>query len=84
MSAKYKDGDTIPTKVLVGRLKELVEVITKRPEDMKFEFSMRIPAERDRDADLVISEAARRLKSLEARLAEMKKAIAELEWKLEQ
>ena len=62
MSRKYKTGLEVPTNVLCGRLKDLAAAIA----DNDFQdFSMRIPAEVDRDADLVISEAARRLKELE-------------------
>ena len=64
MSNKYKHGDYVPTEVIVSRLRELVDVITKRHVDMKYEFSMSIPAQLDRDADLVISEAANRLEKL--------------------
>lgn len=66
MSNKYKHGDTVPTDVLCKRLDELAHAITKGCEAMDREFTMRIPAELDRDPDLVLSEAARRLKELEA------------------
>lgn len=65
MSSKYKHGDHVPTDVLVKRLRELVKVITDRHFGWQSEFTMRIPAELDRDADLVISEAATRLEALD-------------------
>ena len=63
MSNKYKHGDQVPTEVLCNRLRELTKAITAGDfgQSMKREFNMRIPAEVDRDADLVIGEAARRL-----------------------
>jgi hypothetical protein len=38
---------------------------------MDGEFTMRVPAECDRDADLVLAEAARRLEQADARVAEL-------------
>lgn len=71
MSQKYKFGAHIPTEVLTGRLMELVNVITKEHHRLRDEFTMRIPAERDRDADLVLSECATRLTALETQVAEL-------------
>ena len=62
MTNKYKHGDIVPSNVLADRLDELASIITKKPDDFRSEFSMRVPAEFDRDADLVMSEAARRLR----------------------
>lgn len=64
MSRKYKLGDRVPTKVLIKRLEELSEAITKGKEATEREFTMRVPAELDRDADLVLSQAAKRLREL--------------------
>lgn len=58
MSTKYKDPNEVPTYVLTARLKELSKAIANGDFN---ELNMRIPAEVDRDADIVISEAARRL-----------------------
>jgi hypothetical protein len=67
MSAYYRHGDRVPTEVLCARMQELVAATV---EGRHGEFTMRIPAELDRDADLVLSEAAKRLRELEACLAE--------------
>jgi hypothetical protein len=66
MSRQYKSSDEVPNAVLAARLRELCDVITKPKnresgERLPYEFYMRIPAEVDHDADLVMSEAARRL-----------------------
>jgi hypothetical protein len=63
MSNKYKNSEDVPTEMLVNRLKELVNALVDRPigEIWSSEFTMRIPAELDRDADLVMSELGRRL-----------------------
>ena len=58
MSTIYKNSQDVPTSVLIERLKELAEAVAKGNRD---ELTMRIPAEVDRDADIVIAEAARRL-----------------------
>lgn len=58
MSTKYADPKLVPTSVLIERLKELAEAIAKGD---KGELTMRIPAEVDRDADIVLAEAAKRL-----------------------
>ncbi len=62
MSRHYRDSKDIPNDVLAARLKELSDYCTKN--DMPSEFSMRIPCELDRDADVVLGEASRRLASL--------------------
>tara|TARA_R110000772_G_scaffold4573_6_gene16372 strand:- start:220 stop:456 length:237 start_codon:yes stop_codon:yes gene_type:complete len=64
MSNKYKAGDNIPSEVLCRRLDELSNAVTKGQDGMR-EFDMRVPAERDRDADIVLAEASRRIKILE-------------------
>lgn len=58
MSTKYEDPKLVPTSVLIERLKELADAIAKGNRD---ELTMRIPAEVDRDADIVLAESARRL-----------------------
>ena len=64
MSTKYKRTKEVPTEILVARLKELADAITKGREAVDREFTMRVPAECDRDADLVLVEAARRLEMM--------------------
>ena len=67
MSNQYKLGDYIPTEVIAKRLDELSDAVTKGEAGMR-EFTMRVPAELDRDADLVLAEAARRLRDLDSTL----------------
>lgn len=75
MSRRYQRPELVPLAVLLKRLDELVDVITapateKPGNDMLNDrqrlilgtFLMRIPAEADFDPDIVISEAARRLR----------------------
>ena len=69
MSNKYKAGDKIPSNVLCKRLDELSNAVTKGQNVMR-EFDMRIPAERDRDADIVLMLASRRIKELEFKIVE--------------
>jgi len=80
MSTKYKHGDRVPTEVLATRLDELADTVVARmkgdPSPMDREFTCRIPAELDRDPDLVLSAAARRLVTLERAL---RQATEELE-----
>lgn len=67
MSNKYKHGDRVPTAALITRLSELSEAVTKGKAAIDREFVMRIPAELDYCPDLVLSQAASRLKELERR-----------------
>ena len=53
---------------LVKRLRELSNAVTRADWN---EFSMRIPAEKDRDADFVLLQAANKLAALEADAARM-------------
>jgi len=64
MSTKYRQSKDVPTEVICDRLKELSDVITKGEKQFLREFVMRVPAELDRDADLILCEAARRLREL--------------------
>lgn len=58
MSTQYKESKEVPTTVLIARLKELAKAVANGD---KHELTMLVPAELDRDADLVLMEAARRL-----------------------
>ena len=58
MSTKYNHPSHVPMDIICCRLNELATAVTKGRVN---EFVMRIPAEVDYDADLVLSEAARRL-----------------------
>jgi len=76
MSTQYRNGHEVPDKVLIKRLKELSNAINKGEKSFSSEFTMRVPAEMDRDADLVLQEAARRLqKSTEITCAECGKDL---------
>lgn len=59
MSTRYRAEDFIPDAIIADRLDELAGAVADQRLD---EFTMRIPAELDHDADLVLSEAARRLR----------------------
>lgn len=69
MSNTYKHGDIVPTEVLADRLNEFKNAVVQRmrgnPSLFESEFTCRIPAELDRDPDLVLGEAARRLSELQ-------------------
>lgn len=75
MSHQYKHNDEIPNSVLAARLDELSRAVTEGPEARDREFTMRIPAECDRDADLVLAAAAARLRHFDA-LAPYFRAVA--------
>ena len=71
MSTKYGITDRVPTEVLASRLEELSNILTTQGKDaIAHEFTMRIPAEMDRDADLVLHAAANRLLELEQKVTE--------------
>lgn len=67
MSTMYKRGDQVPTEVLAKRLDELADAVGKKGEERDRALTRRIPAELDRDADLVLSEASTRLMALEGK-----------------
>ena len=53
-----EDSPSNPLERLVGRLRELAAAVTQGRESVAREFTMRVPAEPERDADLVLSTAA--------------------------
>lgn len=61
-------GEDVPSDVLCARLKVLSDAVIEGKDAINREFTMRIPAEVDRDADLVLAEAAARILRLEAML----------------
>jgi len=61
---QYKSSCEVPNSAICARLNELSEIVKQRPLP-EHEFSMRVPAELDRDADLVLSIAAQRIAALE-------------------
>ena len=65
MSNRYKTSGEVPSDVLCKRLDELSDAVTKNA--VNREFVMRIPAEVDYDADIVLSEASIRIKDLESK-----------------
>tara|TARA_R110002012_G_scaffold314664_1_gene527616 strand:- start:128 stop:553 length:426 start_codon:yes stop_codon:yes gene_type:complete len=75
MSTKYQNSADVPLDVIIARLKELSDAVAGGRESQGREFTMRIPAECDRDADLVIGEAARRLEQAQTRVAELEKCV---------
>ncbi len=64
MSRKYKKGKYVPVEILCDRVDEIVKAITSGNygKELLRECTMRIPAEVDHDADLVLAEVARRLR----------------------
>ena len=78
MRTIYKMNDIVPTDVLANRLEELSDAIGKGPDEMRREFTRRIPAELDRDADLVLSQSASRMTELEAQLVLLREQLAAL------
>ncbi len=59
----------------IVRLRELADAVSDRRMD---EFTMRIPADHNRDADLVLSWAAERIAELEAAITLARTAIAKM------
>lgn len=80
MSLKYKRSSEIPSDVLCLRLRELAKAVTSGQNSFERELSYRILAEPDRDADLVILEAAGRIEKLE-KLIDEKLGIGEGDFK---
>ena len=76
MSTHYKHNDEIPVTIIIARLRELATAVTKGREHVAREFVMRIPAERDHDADLVLSYAASLLEG-----AVVKRMHAHVSWR---
>ena len=79
MSTKYRNSRDVPLDAIITRLNELSDAVTGGRESQGREFTMRIPAECDRDADLVIAEAAVRLVALQAENEALRVRVAELE-----
>jgi len=75
MSRDFKHGDYVPSELLARRLDELCDAIGAGPDAMAREFTRRIPAELDRDADLVLMQAAERIRELEVQVQSLQPAI---------
>ena len=58
---KYKSCAEVPTKVLIKRLRELSGAVSAPQFKFDREFTMSIPPQYERDADLVLAEVADRL-----------------------
>ena len=80
MSTLYKSRDEVPTEALCSRLDELSTAVTQGREAVGRAFGMRVPAELDYDADLVLAEASKRLRELAAsrELCRQYREVAEL------
>lgn len=63
----------------VARLRELSHAVTQGPDAIRRECSMRVPAEPDRDADLVLSSAADEIERLRAEVAKLRAACAAMQ-----
>jgi len=86
MSNQYDNSRDVPNEKLIARLEELSDAVTCGKEGLDREFTMRIPAECDRDADLVLAESARRLRELtavKARIKELEKALGRIKQRAE-
>lgn len=83
MSTEYNNSREVPTDILCKRLRELSDAVTKGSVGQS-EFTMRVPAECDRDADLVLYEAANRLEQLTTLQAEKESLLQQAQiWKQE-
>src|SRR5690554_4533932 len=76
MSTKYRNSRDVPLDIIIARLNDLSDAVTGGRESQEREFTMRIPAECDRDADLVIGEAASRLAKLHAENEALRARVA--------
>lgn len=75
MSNQYKEAAQVPTPIFYARLKELASSASKGEWN---DFYMRIPAEVDHDADLVLMGAAIRLSELQMRVESQQAEIERL------
>ena len=82
MSTAHKAGDRVPSDVLCARLRVLSKAVTQGRAAINREFYMRIPAELDNDADLVLVGAAQRIEALERQVKEKCGLIGDMDWHL--
>ncbi len=78
MSTKYRNAQDVPTEAIIDRLNELSTAVTKGRVGIDREFCMSIPAELDRDADLVLSIAADRLEKMQQKIESLEKYMNEV------
>jgi predicted SnoaL-like aldol condensation-catalyzing enzyme len=64
-----------PHERLVGRLRQLADAVTQGRDAVAREFTMRVPAEPERDADLVLSTAADELDRLRDEIEALRAAL---------
>jgi len=60
------------TFVLADRLEQLADCVAHGPDVVRRNFTMQVPADPDRDADLVLSEAARLLRTSDAEITRLR------------
>lgn len=77
MSNIYRRAEDVPTHILVNRLHELAKAAPKNCPDHSQEFTLRVPVELDRDADVVLHECAKRLGELSRKFEQDKNDDAE-------
>lgn len=75
MSTKYNDFSDVPNEAIINRLNELSDAVTNGKASVDREFTMRVPAECDRDADIVLSIAAKRIAELKAERDELRDTL---------
>jgi hypothetical protein len=75
MSNQYKEPKEVPIDILCNRLNELAKHCSN---GNLSEFYMRIPAEFDRDADIVLSESSNRIEAMQAKLDAQAEELAAL------
>lgn len=77
MSSQYKNTESVPDEILLTRVAELVDAVTKGQAGLN-EFTMRVPAECDRDADLVLTELAIRYRRIRDKESKAEAKLKEL------
>ena len=71
MSRAYRNSSDVPLDAIIKRLHELSDAVVGGRKTQAQEFVMRVPAECDHDADVVLAEAAVRLDALRKYNAEL-------------
>jgi len=71
VSRAYRNSSNVPLDAIIKRLHELSDAVVGGRKTQAQEFVMRVPAECDHDADLVLAEAAVRLDALRKYNAEL-------------
>tara|TARA_R100000655_G_scaffold110133_1_gene168095 strand:- start:12631 stop:13074 length:444 start_codon:yes stop_codon:yes gene_type:complete len=71
VSRAYRNSSDVPLDAIIKRLHELSDAVVGGRKTQAQEFVMRVPAECDHDADLILAEAAVRLDALRKYNAEL-------------